>query len=245
MKVLRRAHHLPRIKHFPGIALTILLLALLTYLLGWSTLLSARTVVIDGTDRKSEINSRIFGSTASFHLGEPLARVDVHAISRRISQLDWVDQESVKREWLHGRIHVVIKERTPIAQFTDSSGKRIVIDKSGALFTSTSSSTYPLITFLHSDKASVAAIAEFLQLLPPDLLASLDSLAIQSPEFIQSAHVGQIGQIALGSGKLIVRWGNNSELTTKVKVMRALLALPENSKAKLLDLSSPLSPIIK
>jgi len=242
VKVLRKARHLPKIKHFPGIALTILLLALLTYLLGWSTLLSARTVVVDGTDRKSEITSRIFDSSPAFHLGEPLARVDVHAISRRISQLDWVDQESVKREWLHGRIHVIIKERTPIAQFTDSSGKRIVIDKSGALFTSTSTSTYPVISFLHSDKASVAAIAEFLQLLPSDLLASMDSLAIQSPEFIQSSHTGQVG---MSSGKLIVRWGSGSEMTTKVKVLRALLALPENSKAKLLDLSSPLSPIIK
>ena len=239
MKVLRKARHVPTIKHFPGIALSILLLAILTYLLGWSTLLSARTVVIDGTDRKSEITSQIFNSSPSFHLGEPLARVDVHAISRRLSQLDWVDNETVKRDWLHGRIHLVIEERIPIAQFTDSSGKRIVIDKSGALFTSTSSSTYPIITFLHSDKPSVEAIANFLQLLPADLLASTSSLAIRSPEFIQSTHTD------IASGKLIVRWGSGSEMATKVKVLRALLALPENQKAKLLDLSSPLSPIIK
>ena len=239
MKVLRKARHVPKIKHFPGIVLSILLLSLLTYLLGWSTLLSARTVVIDGTERKSEITSQIFNSSPSFHLGEPLARVDVHAISRRLSQLDWVDNETVKRDWLHGRIHVVIEERIPIAQFTDSSGKRIVIDKSGALFTSTSSATYPIITFLHSDKPSVEAIANFLQLFPADLLASMSSLAIRSPEFIQSTHTD------LASGKLIVRWGSSSEMATKVKVLRALLALPENQKSKLLDLSSPLSPIIK
>ena len=72
-----------------------------------------------------------------------------------------------------------------------------------------------------------------------DLLANMTSLAIRSTDFIQSSHSG------LASGKVIVRWGSNEEMVTKVKVLRALLALPENAHAKLFDLSSPLSPIVK
>jgi hypothetical protein len=49
----------------------------------------------------------------------------------------------------------------------------------------------------------------------------------------------------MGKGTLIIRWGNSVQLGTKVKVLRALLALPENAKVKMIDLSSPLSPIAK
>ena len=228
-----------RAKHAPGIVLSILLLSLLTYLLGWSTLLAARTVVIDGTLRTSEISSQIITSTSKFHLGEPLARVDVHSIARRISLLDWVEAQSVKREWLHGRLHIVIQERTPIAQFSNANGVIKLIDKNGKIFTSKGSARYPVITFAVQGDELVPSAASFVQSLPTDLLANLDSIAIRSRDFIQSTHTG------LGRGTLIIRWGDSLEMGTKVKVLRALLALPENAKVKLIDLSSPLSPIAK
>jgi hypothetical protein len=70
-------------------------------------------------------------------------------------------------------------------------------------------------------------------------LNNLQAISIRSEDFIQSSHSG------LGNGVLIIRWGTNSDISTKVKVLRALLALPENAKARLIDLSSPLSPIAK
>lgn len=234
-----RKFKIKRAKRSPGIVLSIILLALLTYLLGWSTLFAARTVAIDGTLRTSEIQSQIINSSSTFHLGEPLARVDIHALSRRISLLDWVETQSVKREWLHGRIHIIIQERTPIAQFASSDGSVKLIDKSGKVFAAKGSAQYPVITFSTSGDALVPAAASFVQALPTDLLANLKSIAIRSSDFIQSSHTG------LGSGAVIIRWGDSSEMATKIKVLRALLALPENAKAKLIDLSSPLSPISK
>lgn len=228
-----------KIKHFPGIFLAVVLLGLLTYLLGWSTLLAARTVVVDGTQRSAEINGQILNSVSNFHIGEPLARVDVHSLTRKISLLDWVDKASVKRDWLHGRIHIVIQERNPIAQFVDSSGSLKLIDKSGVVFASKGGGKYPLISFASANPELISSVAIFVQALHPDLIENLESLAIRSTEYIQSRHTG------LGSGHLIIRWGDNSEMSTKDKVLRALLALPENQKAKLIDLSSPLSPIVK
>lgn len=238
---------LKRINHFPGLALAICLLALSTYLLGWSTLFAARAVVIDGTERTAEVNSQIVAASSTFHLGEPLARVDVHSLSRRISLLDWVEKLSVKRDWIHGQIHIVIQERTPIAQFIDGAGQNQLIDKSGVIFLAHGNGSYPVITFKASGKSSdkssskdlIDAAATYIQELPSDLLDNAQSFIVNSIDSIQSTHTG------LGSGEVVVRWGNNSEIATKVKVLRALLVLPENSKAHLFDLSSPLSPIVK
>ena len=114
-----------------------------------------------------------------------------------------------------------------------------MIDKSGVVFFAKSHVQYPVITFSSYSNDVVNAVAQFVQSLPGDLLSNIESIAIASPQFIQSKHRG------LGSGNLIVRWGNNQDLPVKVKVLRTLLALPENAKVKLLDLSSPLSPIAK
>ena len=228
-----------KVKHAPGFVLSIVLLSILTYLLGWSTLLAARSIVIDGTLRTGEISSQIINPASSFHIGEPLARVDVHSIARRISLLDWVEGQSVKREWLHGRLHIVIQERTPIAQFTSADGRLKLIDKNGKVFTSKGSARYPVISFASQGDDLVATAATFVQSLPTDLLANLQSISIRSSDFIQSSHA------EMGKGNLIIRWGNCAQLGTKVKVLRALLALPENASAKLIDLSSPLSPIAK
>jgi cell division septal protein FtsQ len=211
----------------------------MTYLLGWSTLLAARSIVIDGTLRTDEISSQIINSSSSFHIGEPLARVDVHSIARRISHLDWVEGQSVKREWVHGRLHIVIQERTPIAQFASANGRLMLIDKNGKIFTAKGSARYPVITFATQADDLLLTAATFVQSLPADLLANLQSISIRSSDFIQSSHS------EMGKGTLIIRWGNSVQLGTKVKVLRALLALPENAKAKMIDLSSPLSPIAK
>ncbi len=42
-----------------------------------------------------------------------------------------------------------------------------------------------------------------------------------------------------------VIWGDESSMEFKVKVYKALLALPENKKISLLDLSAPHAPIVK
>lgn len=218
------------------------MLALLTYVLGWSTIFAARTLVIDGTQRTTEVSSEILGSSSdssSFHLGEPLARVDVHSLNRKISMLDWVEKQSVKRDWLHGQIHIVIEERTPIAQFIDSAGVTQLIDKTGSIFLAHGTGRYPIITFKNNEKALIDSAATYIQELPADLLGNAQSFAVNSLDSIQSTHSG------LAAGTVIIRWGNNSEMMTKIKVLRALLALPENSKAHVIDLSAPLSPIVK
>jgi hypothetical protein len=45
--------------------------------------------------------------------------------------------------------------------------------------------------------------------------------------------------------KLLVQWGSLEELALKVRVYKALLALPENKSINKIDLSAPHAPIVK
>jgi hypothetical protein len=45
--------------------------------------------------------------------------------------------------------------------------------------------------------------------------------------------------------KIELRWGTNSENELKLKVYKALIALPENANIKRVDVSAPHAPIVK
>jgi hypothetical protein len=42
-----------------------------------------------------------------------------------------------------------------------------------------------------------------------------------------------------------INWGDSSAIAIKAKVLRALLALPENKKVRAIDLSQPSNPTAK
>ena len=52
-------------------------------------------------------------------------------------------------------------------------------------------------------------------------------------------------KIAEGKRSLMVIWGSDIEIDLKLKVYKALVALPENSKVMKIDLTEPRSPIVK
>jgi hypothetical protein len=52
-------------------------------------------------------------------------------------------------------------------------------------------------------------------------------------------------EINYAGKNLEIRWGTNSDNELKLKVYKALLALPENSAIKRVDLSAPHAPIVK
>ena len=239
--------HVRQVKHvkrFPGIVLSIALFSLIVYLLGWSTLLSAQHVEIEGSLRVGEIKNAIFTGAKPLDLGVPLARVDVHTINRKVAELDWVESGQVKRDWLHGTIRIRVIERVPIAQFIDEAGSIKFVDSKGAVFAGKAGSQIPTVLLAigkgnRNQGAMIDSLASFIQQLPRDLIGNLENLSLRSPDFIQSRHTG------LGSGHLYIRWGSTNDMAVKVKVLRSLLSLPENADARLVDLTAPLSPIAK
>ena len=97
----------------------------------------------------------------------------------------------------------------------------------------------PTIDFGSQSSTSRSAVATFLAQTPNDITAKMSSLAVD-----------QQNQITLttelpGYKELTIAWGDVDQLSLKVKVLRQLLTLPENKKIVNVDLTNPLTPVVK
>jgi len=169
------------------------LLAIATYILGWSSFFTVSSVEITGT--KTQLSSDI--ST-----GEKLARIEPRAIAAKFETLDWVAEAKVSRNWINGKVSIEITERTPVAIFN-----KIVFDSAGNSFVLRGTPSSPLVQIQASDLGAAKKAVTFFSSLPVDLKSALMEL--------------------------------------KLKVYKALIALPENASIKRVDVSAPHAPIVK
>ena len=199
-------------------------LATATYVLGYSSLFTVSAVEIVGSD--VQIKSGVT-------IGQKLARVEPREISSHFETLDWVESAHVSRNWINGKVTINLVERTPVAIFNDQ-----VIDSSGKSFSLRTPPSKPLVQVQAGDlQAAVSAVAFFTSL-PDDLKSTLTVVKVRST----GAYVLEIDN---GGKNLEIRWGNNSDNELKLKVYKALIALPENSAIKRVDVSAPHAPIVK
>jgi len=235
-----------RFAQSPGLILAVVLLALLTYLLGWSSLLSLKSIDISGTSQTELISRTITSQRPAIVIGEPLARVDVNATRRAILKNEWISSVRVGRSWLHGSLVVAIKERQPVASFAAGNGEIRYFDESGNEFHSPLTyRSVPLIAIAHDDLNSKRAISSILSALPADLLSASQSFTLRTPEDIEMAIANPDTDPKNTIKTLLIRWGSASDISLKVDVFRKLLAMKENAHSRIFDLSDPLSPITK
>jgi cell division protein FtsQ len=236
-----------KIAHFPGIALTIALISLLAYLLGWSSLLAVKTISITGTSESALIQSSIDASTPKISIGEPLARVDVQSLRRRILLNQWVSSATIGRNWLHGELTVAVRERAPVASYQAPDGTTHYFEASGLDFLSPIK--YPAIPNISLNDPSTSAKERVAM-----LLTTLHDKSSALLENAQSFTVttARNGAVALGmkvqispTRTVTIRWGDGSDIALKIAIYQKLVTLKENAKAQIFDLSDPLSPITK
>ena len=200
------------------------ILAGATYLLGYSSFFTVSSVEVIGSNR---------AISTGITKGQKLARVEPRAVSAKIEKLDWVESAEISRNWINGKVVVQLTQRTPIATF-----KNQVIDSSGTSFVPQGSRPSGLVDIQAGDiKAATRAVNFFTQL-PEELKSTLTVVKVRS--------TGALVLITENNGKkLEIRWGTNSENELKLKVYKALLALPENADIKRVDVSAPHAPIVK
>ena len=203
----------------------------MAYLLGWSNTFTIKEISFSGSPTKtSELSVR---SLTNLEVGERLARIEVRKISARIKTLPWVNSADISRNWISGKVNVDVAARIPIATFNgelmDSSGKRFELP--GGF-----KAKLPSV-FAKDAKSGLAAIKLFMKL-PTEFSTRTSAFTASSPENIYF-------KISEGKRSLLVIWGTGNEIALKLKVYKALLALPENSKIKKIDLTEPHSPIVK
>jgi cell division septal protein FtsQ len=195
-----------------------------TYILGYSTFFTVTSVEVIGSTKP--INTGITK-------GEKLARVEPRAVATKLENLDWVESADVSRNWINGKVVVELKQRTPIATFNNQ-----VIDSTGASFIPQGEQPSGLIEIQANGIEAATKAVNFLTELPEELNSTLTVVKVRA--------TGAFVLITENNGKkLEIRWGSNSENELKIKVYKALIALPENADIKRVDVSAPHAPIVK
>ena len=209
----------------------ILLTAGLAYLLGWSNVLTVKEISYTGAPTKN--SEATIKNLVNLEVGERLARIEMRKIAGRIQTLPWIDNADLSRNWISGKIVVAITPRVPIATFNgqlmDAKGKRFELPGGYE-------SELPSV-FAKDAKSGLAAINLFTKL-PEEFSTRTSVFTAFSPENINF-------KIIEGDRSLEVIWGADIEVDLKLKVYKALVALPENSKIRRIDLTEPRSPIVK
>jgi cell division protein FtsQ len=213
------------------LSIVFILIVTAGYVLGWSSLFTVKQVVVVGAPNPSES----FVIEHAVHVGGKMARLDTKALRHSLEKFSWLDHSSVSRNWLKGKVTVHVWARTPIAQFQNH-----LVDSSGVIFDlpSVDVRKFPLI--IGQSVTSAKFAAQLLTELSAQLKVQILSVAVHGNDFATLA----INDPVLNR-PLTLTWGDQSNLSFKVKVYQALIALPENSTITTIDLSAPHAPIVK
>jgi cell division protein FtsQ len=204
--------------------LSIFILAGATYVLGYSSMFTVSSIEVVGSSNQTR---------SGITIGQKLARVETRAIAANFESLDWVESANVSRNWISGKVTIELIERTPIAIFNNQ-----VIDSSGKSFALRSQPSRPLVEIQAGDLETAISAVSFFTSLPSDLNSALTVIKVRSTGAI-------VLEINNAGKNLEIRWGTNTDNELKIKVYKALLALPENSDIKRVDVSAPHAPIVK
>ena len=200
------------------------LLAAAAYVLGWSTLFTVSAIEINGST--TQLNSGIVK-------GQKLARVEPRAIAAKFESLDWVEDAQVSRNWISGKVRIDLIERTPVAIYNNK-----VIDSNGKSFVLRTTPSRELVQIQAGDLTAATKAVMFFTTLPEDLKSGLSVVKVRS--------TGALVLVVNNAGKnLEIRWGIDGDNELKLKVYKALIALPENASIKRVDVSAPNAPIVK
>lgn len=211
--------------------LTIFMLAGLAYLFGWSNVFTAKTFSFTGAPTKS--SEQLVRNLANLNLGERLARIEVRKVAARIESLPWIANAEISRNWISGKVSIAIVPRLPIATFNGQ-----LIDVEGKRFELPGGYSAKLPSVFAKDAKSGLAAIDLFRKLPTEFSTRTSAFTASSPENI-------FFNITEGKRTLQIIWGAGNQVALKLKVYKALLALPENSKIKKIDLTEPHSPIVK
>ena len=209
----------------------LLVLALLAtggWLVGFSSVLAARTVRVTGFRTLSADEVR---TAARVPLGVPLARQDVDAIATRVHALRVVDSVTVSRTW-PTTVSIAVTERTPVLAVRQPDGF-VLIDASGTWYLTVP--TVPAGVLLAdvdpTNAPMLAELAVVASALPNGLKGKVYKFTALSRDGIK---------LVLKDGD-VASWGDSSESKLKAEVLTALL----KRKATAYDVSAPHSPALR
>jgi cell division septal protein FtsQ len=212
------------------------LIIVLAYFLGWSSIFSVKKVEIAGaptTAVQAEIEMK-----SQIEVGQQLARVNPQSVSRKIEKLSWIKEASISRDWLSGVVAIEITPREPLAFFNSDQVPGQTIDEEGQLFSLPGYKNPDLALISAKSPDSALKANEIFTALPENFRRSITSMmATSSNTFTLNS--------TLEGRDIRIRWGDSRDMELKISVINSLLNLPENKKIKLIDVVAPHAPIVK
>jgi cell division septal protein FtsQ len=202
-----------------------------TYLLAWSPVFEVSTITIQGAPKV--VSSAVIVRASKISLGDKLARIEPRSIDNRLAEINWIESADLSRNWISGEITISITPRIAVGLY-----KGRALDSSGKIFDlpGKAPDQLPVVTAA-SAELGLNAIELFREL-PLSIRENLISISASNKSSIWSVEMRE-------KRKLLVQWGSLEELALKVRVYKALLALPENKLVSKIDLSAPHAPIAK
>ncbi|SDE52532.1 cell division protein FtsQ/DivIB [Auraticoccus monumenti] len=220
-----------------GVVLVLLLAVAggLTWLVGWSSVLAATSVEVEGA---SVLDADEVTAAAAVPLGRPLARVDTGAVESRVAALLPVREVTVTRSW-PSTVRIEVGERTPVLA-TGTAGGYALVDAAGVAYTTVDDVPDGVVraelrgsggmpaderTELMVDLATVATA------LSPGLREQVESVSTDSADTIELALTGD----------RVLEWGSAEDSDLKAEVALVLL----EQEATTYDVSVPSHPTIR
>ncbi|HEY5981644.1 MAG TPA: FtsQ-type POTRA domain-containing protein [Microlunatus sp.] len=226
----KRGRRPRRRRIWPFVLVGVLVLALiggLVWLVGFSTLLAADRVKIDGLKTLTEAQ---VADEAAIPLGVPLARQNLSVIASRVATFPQAENVVVERSW-PDTVTITVTEREPVFAVRYAN-LYVLVDKSGIPYLTVSKQPrdLPLAAASQDDRASLAEIAVVSRELPKKLRDQVVTIRAGSPYALV---------LVLDSG-VEIAWGTSEQSTLKGQVALALL----KQDPKTIDVSSPHNPTI-
>ena len=202
------------------------------YVLGWSSLLTVRQVVVIGAPTRSdrELLSR------EISIGDKLARIDTRSLQRSLNKYSWLKESELDKNWFKGTVTIRVKTRTPIASYGDA-----FLDSSGILFSLPRKADFQVPKIVASTSQSRSFAVTLISSLPISFRKYVTKLSVDG---LQSATLLVLDSSQAPIRRIKVKWGSFTDTSLKVAVYQSLLALPENSNISMMDLSAPHAPIV-
>ena len=209
---------------------SVLVIAGLTYLLGWSSVFTVKRVEYSGITNPLQISAveRKVGKLT----GTKLARIEPRQSARSITSLSWVADAEVSRNWFSSSVTITVTPREPIGAFAGR-----YIDPTGAIFDPLGATVQvPQISAPTPDIGLAAA--KLFAALPVDFRQNISSMSGRS--------ANDFSMIMAEQGRnLTLRFGDAQEIDLKIKVFKALIERKENKNISTVDVSAPHAPIVK
>jgi cell division protein FtsQ len=210
--------------------IAIISVASLTYLLGWSSVFTVKSVEYSPTLNALEVSAveKKVGNLT----GTKLARIEPRQIIKNISSLSWVAEADISRNWINSSVKISVKPREAIGAFSGQ-----FIDSSGAVFEPVG--TPPNVPQLSAPTSEIGlSAAALFASLPPDFRQNISSMSARSADDFSMLIGGP-------NRTLTLRFGDAKEVDLKIKVFKALIERKENKNISTVDVSAPHAPIVK